>query len=377
MAPSPSDGGAPNLSYLGVGLVNSGRVLASWAADGASARDLAHIEDTFTKILHAAKIRLAPGQRQRLMWEESTISILLDHPLGEIMYGVVCTNPNYPERLTYQLLNELSDYIEEEFPEVHKAGHELRKNRELLTQRAGDRMNELLTKYQVPEEFDKVARLQKKTDAVKGLLKNNIRDVVANTERLETLEEDAKSLEITAQEYEEKSKEVQQYYWWKDTKCTLAIVGGSVLALVLCYFIFFRGSSGSGEGGGSASARRLVASSAPSGSGPRGADDFFGASRAGAAVASAEQHSTPSSPAIIYEDDIEVASWAEYARHAPAEAGGGRSLEDEVRTGFGPGKKQAANRLVRSGTEEPPIDGRSDNAVVDDEEESAPFVDSS
>lgn len=37
---------------------------------------------------------------------------MVNQPDGDLLYGVVQKNPAYPERLTYQLLNEIADELE-------------------------------------------------------------------------------------------------------------------------------------------------------------------------------------------------------------------------------------------------------------------------
>ncbi len=59
------------------------------------------------------QIRLAPGQRQRLMWERQTVSIVLNEPAGDLLYGVVTSSFDYPERLVYKLLEELGEVLED------------------------------------------------------------------------------------------------------------------------------------------------------------------------------------------------------------------------------------------------------------------------
>ncbi|CAD7932639.1 unnamed protein product [Amoebophrya sp. A25] len=221
-----------NLTFLGVGRPGDGVLLASYVHPQ-YADMIQDTEETFMKILHAAKVRLAPGQRQRLMWEDSTVTIQLNHPRGDLMYGVVATTQEFPERLSYKLLSQFGAQIDERLP-----GNELSKYRahHCLSDALGPMMGDLMSKFERPEEYDRINRLQEKTNSIKGLLRNNIKEVVENTERLDSLQEDAEAMEETAREYQEKSKEVKQYFWWKDTRLTVIIV--VVVVLVLGYLFY-------------------------------------------------------------------------------------------------------------------------------------------
>lgn len=227
-----------NVTFLGFGRVKDGVILATWAHQELEGRN--HTEETFTKILHAAKVRLAPGQRQRLMWENSTVSIMLNQPAGDIMYGIVSSSFEYPERLAYQCLTELAQHVETEY------GADLNAYPPQGLRVCEATMGRLAGKYQDPASFDKIARLQHKTGQLKDVMKGNIKEMVANTEKLDILQDDAQDMEVTANEYNEKSKEIKNYFWWKDCKM-LAVVGclATVLVIVLVSWIvgFFRGDT--------------------------------------------------------------------------------------------------------------------------------------
>merc|ERR1712060_819308 len=77
-----------------------------------------------------------------------------------------------------------------------------------------------------------MGRLQNKTNGLKSLMRDNIREMVANTEKLDELESEAQQLEKTAEGYKERTREVRQYYWWKDIRITM-LIGCVVLLLVV------------------------------------------------------------------------------------------------------------------------------------------------
>ncbi|CAD7957220.1 unnamed protein product [Amoebophrya sp. A120] len=234
-------GGNPiNLVYVGCGRVRGGNsktgavLLASLCHPEFSGSET-DTAKTFEQILTASKHRLVPGQRQRLIWQDSTISILMSYPAGDMLYGVVCCSKDYPDRITYELLTELSRFIEANYA----IDDDFTEKNSLNNEKVQLELRRLLDRYERPEEVDKLARMQQKTEGVKGLLKENIREVIQNTERLDNLQEDAEAMEVTAMEYKEKSREVREYFWWKDTKVSIMIGGAVVLALLLGYYFFW------------------------------------------------------------------------------------------------------------------------------------------
>lgn len=231
-----------NVTFMAFGTVADGQLLSSWAHPDLNNKE--GTEETFSKILHAAKVRLAPGQRQRLMWDNSTVSIMLNSPEGDLMFGIVTSSADYPERLAYQCLGELETYHGE---------HGLEDIQQEMARLSG--------KYQDPAEFDKLAKLQEKTNALKGVMKDNIKGIVKNNQRLSILQEDAQDMQLGAQEYNEKSKEIKDYFWWKD--CKVVAIACVVMALVVGFFLYWIYSMifGKRDSGGAAVPARLLSPS--------------------------------------------------------------------------------------------------------------------
>ena len=61
--------------------------MGAWAHEGFDLIDDA--EATFKKVLIAAKVRMEPGQRQKLTWhDDRCIALILAKPEGELLFGV-------------------------------------------------------------------------------------------------------------------------------------------------------------------------------------------------------------------------------------------------------------------------------------------------
>lgn len=175
------------LTFLAFGRVKDGTLLGRYSHE-TTLSDQNYTEETFRKILHAAKFRLRPGGRQKLVWGSSTVSILVSFPEGDVLYGVVSSSFDYPERLSYQLLNEVAAQVEKEFSSTQIA-----QARELSLSRTID-LSRLLKAYQDPVSIDKIAAVQAKTNNLRTLMQANIRDIMKNTEQVEVLHGDVRSI---------------------------------------------------------------------------------------------------------------------------------------------------------------------------------------
>ncbi|CAD7932034.1 unnamed protein product [Amoebophrya sp. A25] len=97
------------LPYVSFGRVSDYSILA---ACGDSTPECDAI---FSKLLQAAKWKMAPGKRLRLQWSAGAVCCLLDGR-GEILYILVTATVEYPERLAFQLLNTVADFVQDYLP---------------------------------------------------------------------------------------------------------------------------------------------------------------------------------------------------------------------------------------------------------------------
>merc|ERR1719203_290925 len=93
------------LPFLAVGRVKDAVTLASYS-DTETVQQREQTEDIFKKLLSAARQKLKPGQRTRLQWNDGSVCCLMDQQ-GALLYCVVTSFMEYPERFAYQLLQEL------------------------------------------------------------------------------------------------------------------------------------------------------------------------------------------------------------------------------------------------------------------------------
>jgi len=96
-------------------------------------------EGVFRKLLAAGKVRMQPGQRTRLQWNDKSFCCLMDAK-GDLLAAAVTNDMDYPERFVYQMLRET-------FIAVLEQGDVAGLQEGDLNERLGKSMVEQLGKY--------------------------------------------------------------------------------------------------------------------------------------------------------------------------------------------------------------------------------------
>lgn len=95
-----------------------------------------------------------------------------------------------------------------------------------------------------PEEFSKVASVQKKVDEVKGIMTENIEKVLARGERLELLQDKSDNLLNEAQRFQAGSRTLKRGLWWANCKMKIVVAFAVILlAVVIFLLVCFSGGN--------------------------------------------------------------------------------------------------------------------------------------
>jgi len=215
------------LPFLAVGRLRDQTILATFCE---MIRGQAQTEDIFKKLLEASKAKLSPGQRQRLQWGNGSVCCLLDMQ-GESLYCLITAQMEYPERLAYELLQELNQYV------YHNHGAELSTAEQYsLNKTLKPYMEKLIRKYEDPKSFDRISTLLAKTNVVKNVMQDSVRKVVETGESLQELEAKAGKMSEHSRHFATTSREVRRHFWWKNTKMWFAAILVVVIIVVILIF---------------------------------------------------------------------------------------------------------------------------------------------
>jgi hypothetical protein len=99
------------LPFLGVGRLESpsgDTLLATYHTPNSDKKE--EIEGVFKKFLKAARVKLEPGQRIRLLWQEGSVCCLKDMG-GTLVFCLVTVTKTYSETRAFDLLTEFAGSV--------------------------------------------------------------------------------------------------------------------------------------------------------------------------------------------------------------------------------------------------------------------------
>ena len=151
------------------------------------------------------------------------------------------------------LIQELKDQILPQY-----GGQILSAQAGALTKACAQDLKTVCTKYQDANAVDKLSQIQLQVDGVKNVMQDNIKTVLANTERVENIAVKAEELGLQAKMFQKQGKQLNRAMWWKNCKFKLMLIFIAVAILTA-------GMMREPNGGAAAStaAKRPAASHAP------------------------------------------------------------------------------------------------------------------
>lgn len=140
---------------------------------------------------------------------------------------------DYPLRLAFQALDSLRTAI------VDKASASLVQKTLSCTKENGmakdlkPALSQILEKFDDRTKLDKIARVQAQVDQVKDVMQSNISTVLANSEKIDIVEEKTIHLNEQAKAFRQTGKSLQRKMWWKNMKLNLMIGSCFMLFLII------------------------------------------------------------------------------------------------------------------------------------------------
>ena len=124
---------------------------------------------------------------------------------------------SYPERVGYKALEDTSNFFNS-------------------SSSSGDIeafLEELIGKYNSPENFDKLTAVNAKVDDLKADVQGNLNRLVMNDDNLNELDENAKKLHDEAHMFSKNSKSLKRVLWWRNVWFWVMVIGVAVGVIVL------------------------------------------------------------------------------------------------------------------------------------------------
>merc|ERR1719149_159038 len=198
------------LPFLAVGRVRDAMTLASYS-DTETVQQRDQTEEIFKKLLAAARQKLKPGQRTRLQWNDGSVCCLMDQQ-GTMLYCVVTSFMEYPERFAYQLLQELMGSVQQQ-----GGADDCAENG--LLEGLKQKMMDLLQKYEDPGNFDQTQQALDKVNVVKSVMQDNIRMATETGRNAQDLQSKSGKMADSAKLFKQTGENVRDKYAMRNRMC--------------------------------------------------------------------------------------------------------------------------------------------------------------
>ncbi|KAH0479746.1 MAG: uncharacterized protein KVP18_001074 [Porospora cf. gigantea A] len=223
-----------NLSFIGVGRVRD-HLLLALQFDRMHSSEKTEIEEAFAGHLSAASGRITPGGRDKRPFKDGTFFLLADRELT-CVYGVLVNNKTYPERVAYQVLQEVQQCIRraDDCPTLNSISHH-----NGLTRYIRQDLRQLMEKYDNAAAADKTCEVAVKVDNVKGAMTENINKVMATHANLQDLEGKTDQMHENAAMFGKNAGELKRLMHRRKMKITIIIVVLVIAAIVAALCAIF------------------------------------------------------------------------------------------------------------------------------------------
>jgi len=188
---------------------------------------------TVEEVLSAPEFasKVVTGSRYRLVGASNAFNFVVD---SQQRIHIAITSSEYPERLVFAMLNELSTRFASEFDEKARSCREGG-----LNGKAKNLLASLSTEYEDPSKKDKIAAVQSKVEDVKLTMQSNIDGMLKNLDKTEHIQQDSEQLVNQAALFDNQAGKLKNREKWKSRKLTIiiAIIVAIILAVLIATLV--------------------------------------------------------------------------------------------------------------------------------------------
>jgi len=220
------------LKFLAVARVSSKDIVASLVVD--SRDNPEQYQNTVMEVLGAPGFagKVTAGARYRLAGDVNAFNFTIDQ---EQRVYVLISALEYPERLAFQLINEMIPKFQQEF-----GAAALTSPAKGLDGKARKMFQTLVEQYNDPARMDKLARVQKQVDDTTSRMGASLNQMLANIDKAQDIEESSNQLRSQADMFQRQSTTLRRQELWKKYQTTAMIVC-FVLVVILLLIVAFAG----------------------------------------------------------------------------------------------------------------------------------------
>jgi vesicle-associated membrane protein 7 len=196
--------------------------------------ELVVYKEMLSKVIRAPtwKTQVTPNGRHSLECDQNKFHFTMDN--DELVF-VAITAKDYPIRLAFQMIQTVQQEIIPKYGSKALTCKENGLDKDCMKSLAA-----ISTQYDDRTKVDKISEVMNTVDNVKGVMHNNIQVVLANTEKMEVVEQKTNDLNEQAKVFRNTGRQIRKQMWWKNVKLTVMI--GFLVILVLVIILAMAGA---------------------------------------------------------------------------------------------------------------------------------------
>jgi len=239
-----------NIKFIAVARATDKVVVCSRLTDqNSSNRDTYY--DMLGKVLRASTWadQVKPDSRHTLECDPNKFHFTADS--GDRVF-IVIADMAYPVRVAFELIQKLKQQMNpynDKVLTVQEGG---------LDGQCSKILKKLAENFDDPAKSDKLSRVQEQVAGVTSVMQDNIKTVLASSEKLENIEEKSDGLSQQALVFKNQGVKLRKAMWWKNCKMKLMLAAIVILILTVIIVAIYLSTSG-----GSSDTKTVVVTNAP------------------------------------------------------------------------------------------------------------------